>query len=118
VSEPGQRGDDAWEQAAWIWSALLYGVLTVATALALLDGQPRGGDRWVMLGLAAAERESGRLAERQRLARDIHDTLAQGFVSIVLQLQAAEGSATGCAACSPARPTSRWSARPPRAPRG
>src|ERR671935_1587564 len=31
VSEPGQRGDDAWEQAAWIWSALLYGVLAVAT---------------------------------------------------------------------------------------
>ena len=31
--------------------------------------------------LAAAEREGGRLAERQRLARDIHDTLAQGFVS-------------------------------------
>jgi signal transduction histidine kinase len=227
VSEAGQRGDDAWEQAAWIWSALLYGVLGVATALALLDGQPRGGGRWVMLGLAAlmaawhlaferlgiprespapvlvywaglvaiwfflagidpayfslllglypqifrllhlrpailgavaltvvvvwrevllsgkplsenpgavtggllsllfgilftiwitriieqsagrrelieqleatrgelaaAERESGRLAERQRLARDLHDTLAQGFVSIVLQLQAAEG---------------------------
>jgi signal transduction histidine kinase len=40
--------------------------------------------------LAAAERERGRLAERQRLARDIHDTLAQGYVSIVLQLQAAE----------------------------
>ena len=40
--------------------------------------------------LAAAEQEGGRLAERQRLARDIHDTLAQGFVSIVLQLQAAE----------------------------
>jgi signal transduction histidine kinase len=40
--------------------------------------------------LATAEREGGRLAERQRLARDIHDTLAQGFVSIVLQLQAAE----------------------------
>jgi Histidine kinase len=40
--------------------------------------------------LAAAERDAGRLAERQRLARDIHDTLAQGFVSVVLQLQAAE----------------------------
>jgi signal transduction histidine kinase len=40
--------------------------------------------------LASAEREGGRLAERQRLARDIHDTLAQGFVSIVLQIQAAE----------------------------
>jgi signal transduction histidine kinase len=221
------RGDDAWEQGAWIWSALLYGVLGVATVLALLDGQPAGRDRWVMLALvaaiaawslvferlgisedaprlvlvywgglvvlwfflagidptyfslllglypqvfrllrlrhaipgavaltvvvvwrevllsgrplsenwgaigggavsllfgilfsiwitriieqsyerrqlieqlqstrdelAAAERESGRLAERQRLARDLHDTLAQGFVSIVLQLQAAEG---------------------------
>jgi signal transduction histidine kinase len=41
--------------------------------------------------LAEAEREGGRLAERQRLARDIHDTLAQGFAGIVLQLQAAEG---------------------------
>jgi DNA-binding NarL/FixJ family response regulator len=40
--------------------------------------------------LDAAEREGGRLAERQRLAHDIHDTLAKGFVSIVLQLQAAE----------------------------
>jgi signal transduction histidine kinase len=221
------RADDAWEQGAWIWSALLYGILGVATVLALLDGQPTGRDRWVMLALvaamaawtlvferlgisedaprlvlvywaglvvmwfflagidptyfslllglypqvfrllrlrhaipgavaltvvvvwrevllsgrplsenwgaigggvlsllfgilfsiwitriieqsyerrqlieqlqstqdelAAAERESGRLAERQRLARDLHDTLAQGFVSIVLQLQAAEG---------------------------
>jgi signal transduction histidine kinase len=227
VSDQCRRGDDAWEQGAWIWSALLYGMLGIATVLALLDGEPRGRDRWVMLALvalmvawslaferlgisegspplvllyevglavvwfflagidptyfslllalypqvfrllrlrhaipgaialtvavvwrevllsgqplsenwaavgggllsvlfgtlfaiwitriieqsagrrqlieqlestrselAAAERESGRLAERQRLARDIHDTLAQGFVSIVLQLQAAEG---------------------------
>jgi signal transduction histidine kinase len=30
------------------------------------------------------------LAERQRLAGDIHDTLAQGFTSIVMLLQAAE----------------------------
>ena len=40
--------------------------------------------------LARAEREAGTLAERQRLAREIHDTLAQGFVSIVLHLEAAE----------------------------
>jgi signal transduction histidine kinase len=40
--------------------------------------------------LAAAEREAGRLAERGRLARDIHDTLAQGFISIVLLLEAVE----------------------------
>ena len=48
------RGEDAWEQGAWIWSALLYGVLGIATLLALLDGDPRGRDRWVMLALAAA----------------------------------------------------------------
>ncbi len=40
--------------------------------------------------LAAAEREAGMLAERHRLARDIHDTLAQGFTSIVMLMEAAE----------------------------
>lgn len=40
--------------------------------------------------LAASERQAGILAERQRLAREIHDTLAQGFTSIVMQLEAAE----------------------------
>ncbi|HET8616150.1 MAG TPA: sensor histidine kinase [Actinomycetales bacterium] len=38
--------------------------------------------------LAAAQRESGALVERARLARDIHDTLAQGFSSIVLLARA------------------------------
>ena len=46
--------------------------------------------------LAAAERQAGMLQERQRLARDIHDTLSQGFASVVLLLEAAEESlATG-----------------------
>jgi len=46
--------------------------------------------------LAAAEREAGMLAERQRLARDLHDTLTQGFASVVLLLEAAQESlATG-----------------------
>lgn len=40
--------------------------------------------------LAAAERQSGVLQERQRLAQEIHDTLAQGFTSIVMQLEAAD----------------------------
>ncbi|WP_439674655.1 sensor histidine kinase [Embleya sp. MST-111070] len=40
--------------------------------------------------LAAAERHAGVLAERERLAREIHDTLAQGFSSIQLLLRAAE----------------------------
>ena len=40
--------------------------------------------------LAKAEREAGVLQERQRLAGEIHDTLAQGFTSVILQLETAE----------------------------
>jgi signal transduction histidine kinase len=40
--------------------------------------------------LAAADREAGVLAERQRLSSEIHDTIAQGFTSIVMLIQAAE----------------------------
>ncbi|UGY94182.1 sensor histidine kinase [Streptomyces gobiensis] len=42
--------------------------------------------------LAASQREAGKLAERQRLAREIHDTLAQGLSSIVLLSRAAESA--------------------------
>jgi signal transduction histidine kinase len=38
--------------------------------------------------LAAAQRYAGTLAERERLAHDIHDTVAQGLSSIVLLLRA------------------------------
>ena len=47
--------------------------------------------------LAATEHESGVLAERSRLAREIHDTLAQGLSSIQMLLHAAERA-------DPARP--------------
>lgn len=40
--------------------------------------------------LADREREAGMVAERERLARDIHDSLAQGFTSIVMLLEAAD----------------------------
>jgi signal transduction histidine kinase len=40
--------------------------------------------------LAAANHEAGVLAERQRLAGDIHDTIAQGFSSVIMLIQAAE----------------------------
>lgn len=45
--------------------------------------------------LMKAEREAGRLTERQRLARDIHDTLAQHFTSIIMHLSAAKYSNFG-----------------------
>jgi signal transduction histidine kinase len=74
--------------------------------------------------LDAAEREGGRLAERQRLARDIHDTLAQGSSPSSSSSRrprptcpTTRWSGTGCGACWPARTASRWWARPPRGPR-
>jgi len=40
--------------------------------------------------LLTQAREAGMLDERQRMAREIHDTLAQGLTGIITQLQAAE----------------------------
>ncbi|WP_235502909.1 MULTISPECIES: sensor histidine kinase [unclassified Kitasatospora] len=53
----------------------------------LIDDLVRARDE-----LAATQREAGRLAERQRLAREIHDTLAQGLSSIVLLARSAESA--------------------------
>jgi signal transduction histidine kinase len=41
------------------------------------------------------ERRKAILEERNRLARDIHDNLAQGFAAILMQLQAAQREAAG-----------------------
>ena len=38
----------------------------------------------------AVSRQSAVMAERNRMARDIHDTLAQGFTGVILQLEAVE----------------------------
>ena len=43
--------------------------------------------------LVTQAREAGVLDERQRMAREIHDTLAQGLAGIITQLQAAEEAA-------------------------
>jgi len=43
--------------------------------------------------LVTQAREAGVLDERRRMAREIHDTLAQGLTGIVTQLQAAEQAA-------------------------
>ena len=40
--------------------------------------------------LLAQAREAGALDERQRMAREIHDTLAQGLTGIITQVQAAQ----------------------------
>ncbi len=45
--------------------------------------------------LLAGAREAGVLDERQRMAREIHDTLAQGLVGIITQLEAAAQGGSG-----------------------
>ena len=42
--------------------------------------------------LAASEHQAGRLEERERLSREIHDTVAQGLSSIVLLARAAKST--------------------------
>jgi signal transduction histidine kinase len=44
---------------------------------------------------AEQSRQSAILEERNRMARDIHDTLAQGFTGVIVQLESAE-DAIGC----------------------
>ena len=51
--------------------------------------------------LLVQAREAGTLDERRRMAREIHDTLAQGLTGIVTQLQAADQAA----ARTPGEPT-------------
>ncbi|HEV3029084.1 MAG TPA: PAS domain-containing protein, partial [Planctomycetota bacterium] len=43
-----------------------------------------------LLRLSRQSREAAVDAERNRMARDIHDTLAQGFTGVIIQLQAAK----------------------------
>jgi signal transduction histidine kinase len=43
--------------------------------------------------LLTQAREAGVLEERQRMAREIHDTIAQGLTAILTQLEAADGTA-------------------------
>jgi signal transduction histidine kinase len=52
----------------------------------LLDELTAAQDR-----LAAANREQGTAAERERIARDLHDTLAQSLTGLVLTVQRAQG---------------------------
>src|SRR5438094_969187 len=45
---------------------------------------------------AEQSRQSAVLEERNRMARDIHDTLAQGFTGVIVQLEAAEDAIVCC----------------------
>ena len=77
---------------------LMVGWLLSATYVSTIMRQSRERQRLIeelraaQAELAEAERQAGVLEERQRLARDIHDTLTQGFASIVMLLEAVDAS--------------------------
>ena len=66
--------------------------------------------------LAAAQRREGALAERHRLSREIHDSVAQDLSSINLLLQAANRPGPPGRTGRPGRPSASTCARPPPPP--
>jgi signal transduction histidine kinase len=75
--------------AATYLNCLIIGTVAAVCAFGWVSLQTERNSR---LSQAAAERlrEEGVLHERARIAREIHDTLAQGFAGIILSLEAAE----------------------------
>ncbi|GAB3446744.1 sensor histidine kinase [Phycicoccus ginsengisoli] len=90
----------AWHQgrldAAMVIGPVLGAAVATATVLGYQALQAESERRRVLIvelartrdELAAAQRRAGVLDERERLAREIHDTLAQGLTSIQLLLRA------------------------------
>jgi len=76
------RGIPECEEAQW-WRVVLIEAIARQAALALHHSRLAGQNR-------LEERRKTILEERNRLARDIHDNLAQGFAAILMQLQAAQ----------------------------
>lgn len=97
----------AWQQvtvAGWsganVFLTMAAGAAGILMALFITTLVEQSQQRQRLIGeleatrqaLAAAERHAGIMEERQRLAREIHDTVAQGFTSIVMHLEAAEAA--------------------------
>ncbi|MFD3545974.1 sensor histidine kinase [Streptomyces sp. NPDC058655] len=93
------RGDESLTgNVVFIFIGYAASVLTGLLILRLVaDGDARAG----MLGaelesaqarLAEAHRRQGAADERERMAREIHDTLAQGFASIIVLAEAARST--------------------------
>jgi signal transduction histidine kinase len=104
------------ESAAVIAAPLLLGSRNLGWITVSSPGDPEPEMQWWRVALTEAvarqaalalhhsrlvdahrreERRKAILEERNRLARDIHDSLAQGFAAILMQLQAAQREAGG-----------------------
>jgi signal transduction histidine kinase len=85
------RTPTVWEAYRWrIGAGIMLLVLQSALIATLLVQRRRR--RAAEAGLRSSEerRHTAVLDERNRMARDMHDTLAQGFTGVIVQLQAAE----------------------------
>ena len=75
---------------AWA-SALIRGAAVTLVGLCFKVLAMQMDERELLqASVATAERRAGVLEERQRLAREIHDTLAQGFAGIAVHLERAD----------------------------
>ena len=103
ISGIGIAGWDGWTKEAWLTSIAESGIsflfaIVVGTWIARIIEQSK--ERRAMIAelestraaLAVANRTAGVVAERERLASEIHDTLAQGFTSLLMLVQAADAS--------------------------
>jgi NarL family two-component system sensor histidine kinase YdfH len=86
-------GIENWRNAKYFWTAIYQNTPAYLAQILFLGGYlllyvqlARSHER---LETAASQIEAlTRSAERQRLARDLHDTLAQGLTGLILQLEA------------------------------
>lgn len=82
----------------WLGAFLIVSAVAILFAIYLNGIMTQSAERRELIQqleatraeLAAAERREGILQERARLAREIHDTLAQGFIGIITHLEASE----------------------------
>jgi signal transduction histidine kinase len=95
-----RAGLNAATLAGWIvvgGVTLVVGLLLGLWIMTIIEQSNRRADLVAELAatraeLAVVSREAGVVAERERLAHEIHDTLAQGFTSVLLLLEAVESS--------------------------
>lgn len=94
VAAAGWSRESLWEVAPSMVVSLLFSLLLGLWISRIIN---QSADRAELIAqleatrsqLAAAHHAQGVMAERERMAREIHDTLAQGFTSIVMLSQVA-----------------------------
>ncbi len=79
------------QSAISLWFAVLFGFWIFRIIVQSIDRRTVIAElEQAREELAAVSHRAGVLAERERLAREIHDTVAQGFTSVVVLLELAE----------------------------